>query len=226
MSRIRSCLSFANVVSVIALFAALGGTATAAVIITSNSQVASGTISGHNPPSGKHANIISGSVGGSDLGAGAVAGGKVAKDAITSSKILDRSVGLVDLAKAARGARAYGYVPSGLNATRSKNVVAVSNPSAGTYCVKLASSIDPSTATLIASPEYGSDNTSYLGDQLAHVEWWAGAPDCPSGQMEVRTFLDEQKTKQQNVTGCVGCSATDTYRDLDLIDQGFSFVVP
>jgi hypothetical protein len=45
--RIRSRLTFANVVSLIALFVALGGTATAALIITSNSQVAPNTISGH-----------------------------------------------------------------------------------------------------------------------------------------------------------------------------------
>jgi hypothetical protein len=44
--RLRSHLTFANVASMIALFVALGGgTAFAAVIITSNSQVASGTIS-------------------------------------------------------------------------------------------------------------------------------------------------------------------------------------
>jgi hypothetical protein len=66
MRRIRH-LSFANVVSLIALFVALGGTALASVIISSNSQVGPGTISGHKPPSGKHANIISGSVNGSDV---------------------------------------------------------------------------------------------------------------------------------------------------------------
>jgi hypothetical protein len=65
--RIRSHLTFANVASLIALFIALGGSATAAVIITSNSQVASGTISGHNPPAGKHPNIILASVNGQDV---------------------------------------------------------------------------------------------------------------------------------------------------------------
>jgi hypothetical protein len=66
--RLRSHLTFANVASLIALFVALGGgTAFAAVIITSNSQVASGTISGHHPPSGKHPNIISNSVSNADV---------------------------------------------------------------------------------------------------------------------------------------------------------------
>ena len=63
----RHRLTFANVISVIALFVALGGTAIASVIITSNSQVAQNTISGHKPPSGKHANIIAGSINGADI---------------------------------------------------------------------------------------------------------------------------------------------------------------
>ena len=57
-------------VGYLALFVALGGTAVASTIITANSQVAKNTIAGHKPPAGKHANIISGSVGKADLSAG------------------------------------------------------------------------------------------------------------------------------------------------------------
>jgi hypothetical protein len=74
MRRIRQRLTFANVVSVIALFVALGGTALASVIISSNSQVASGTIAGHKPPSGKHANIIAGSIDGQDVAPNSLGG--------------------------------------------------------------------------------------------------------------------------------------------------------
>jgi hypothetical protein len=42
------------------------------VIITKNSQVARGIISGHHPPSGKHPNIIGGSVNGTGLAKGGV----------------------------------------------------------------------------------------------------------------------------------------------------------
>jgi hypothetical protein len=59
--------SHATVVAYLALFVALGGTALASVIITSNSQVAKGTISGHQPPTGKHPNIIAGSINGQDV---------------------------------------------------------------------------------------------------------------------------------------------------------------
>jgi hypothetical protein len=64
---IRSHLTYANVMATLAVFIALAGTATAAVIITDNSQVAQGTISGHKPPTGKHANIIANSINGQDI---------------------------------------------------------------------------------------------------------------------------------------------------------------
>ena len=70
MRHVRPHLTFANVVSVIALFVALGGTALATVIVSTNSQVGRGTISGHHPPPGKHPNIIGGSVNGHDLSGG------------------------------------------------------------------------------------------------------------------------------------------------------------
>jgi hypothetical protein len=55
------------VVACISLFVALGSTAVAAVVVSSNSQVAPNTISGHKPPSGKHANIIAGSINRQDV---------------------------------------------------------------------------------------------------------------------------------------------------------------
>ncbi|TMK40479.1 MAG: hypothetical protein E6G56_07405 [Actinobacteria bacterium] len=54
----------------VAVFVALGGTAAATVLISSNRQVARNTISGHNPPSGKHPNLIAGSVSTKDLSPG------------------------------------------------------------------------------------------------------------------------------------------------------------
>jgi hypothetical protein len=75
---LRSHLTFASVVSLAALFVALGGTATAVTyVVSSNSQVGPGTISGHKPPSGDHSNIIPGSLNGTDL----------ANNAVTASKL-------------------------------------------------------------------------------------------------------------------------------------------
>jgi hypothetical protein len=68
MRRTRRHLTYANVVSTLCLILLLGGgTAIASVIITKNSQVDSGTISGHKPPHGDHANIIAGSISGTDI---------------------------------------------------------------------------------------------------------------------------------------------------------------
>ncbi len=66
--RIRSHLTYANVMVTILAFIVLGGgTAIAAVVVSSNSQIGPGTISGHKPPTGKHANIIAGSINGRDV---------------------------------------------------------------------------------------------------------------------------------------------------------------
>ncbi len=80
---LRSHLTFANIVSLVALFVALGGTAIASVIITSNRQVASNTISGHKPPSGKHANLIAGSVNGRDVADNSLAGADINESTLT-----------------------------------------------------------------------------------------------------------------------------------------------
>lgn len=67
LALIRDRLTYANVMATIAVFIALGGTATAALIITDNKQVAKNTISGHEPPRGDRANMIANSVTGKDV---------------------------------------------------------------------------------------------------------------------------------------------------------------
>src|SRR4051812_6472554 len=82
MSRIRSHLTYANVMATLAVFLVLGGgTALAAYVVSSNSQVGPNTISGHKPPTGDHANIIGGSVNGQD----------VANNSLTGADIANRS---------------------------------------------------------------------------------------------------------------------------------------
>jgi hypothetical protein len=82
MGRIRQHLTYANVISTLTLFLVLGGgTALAAYVVSSNSQIGPNTVSGHKPPSGDHANLISGSVNGQD----------VANNSLTGADIADRS---------------------------------------------------------------------------------------------------------------------------------------
>ncbi|MGH2973379.1 MAG: hypothetical protein ACRDLL_00715 [Solirubrobacterales bacterium] len=88
MRRIRNHLTYANVMATIAVFLVLGGgTAVAALVVSDNSQIGPGTVSGHKPPAGDHANVIGGSLGAADLAAGAVTNGKIANGAVTNAKL-------------------------------------------------------------------------------------------------------------------------------------------
>jgi len=87
---IGSHLKFANVVSLAALFVALGGTATAVTyVVSSNSEVGPDTISGHRPPSGDHSNVILGSINGRD----------VANDKLTGADVDESTLDQVPSAK-------------------------------------------------------------------------------------------------------------------------------
>ncbi|MFL5891516.1 MAG: hypothetical protein ACJ75I_02130 [Solirubrobacterales bacterium] len=77
---IRSHLTYANVMVTILAFVVLGGgTALASYVISSNSQVGPGTISGHHPPTEMHANVIGGSLNGQDVNNNSLTGADVAE---------------------------------------------------------------------------------------------------------------------------------------------------
>lgn len=105
----------AMIVACVSLFVALGGTATAVTyVVSSNSQVGPGTISGHNPPSGKHANIIGGSVNATDLAPNSVGSSEIAANAVGASKVANESLMLSDIAGAAtNGAISLSGIPNG-----------------------------------------------------------------------------------------------------------------
>jgi hypothetical protein len=68
MGRIRKHLTYANVMATIAVFLVLGGgTAVAAFVVSSNSQVGPNTIYGHRAPAAANKNIVAGSIGGQDV---------------------------------------------------------------------------------------------------------------------------------------------------------------
>lgn len=66
--RIRSHLTYANVMATLAVFLVLGGgTAVAAYVVSSNSQIGPKTIYGHNAPSGANKNVVTDSLTGADV---------------------------------------------------------------------------------------------------------------------------------------------------------------
>src|SRR4051812_9763946 len=91
----------ANLVGYVALFVALGGSAGAAVIISSNSQVGPNVIAGAKGPAGSTDNVINGSIAVNDLAPLSVTAGKLAQNAVTSGKIADGQVTGADLANGA-----------------------------------------------------------------------------------------------------------------------------
>jgi hypothetical protein len=113
MSRIRTHLTYANVVATVCLFLVLGGgTALASYAVSSNGQVGPGTISGHKPPSGDHANIIGGSVNATDLAGGAATLGKLASNSVNSAKVVNGSLTGDDLANNTIPGSKLGTFPS------------------------------------------------------------------------------------------------------------------
>jgi hypothetical protein len=89
----RSHLSFANVISVLALFVALGGTSFAAVQLSKNSvgakQIKKNAV--------RASEIKSNAVGASEIRSNAVAGGDVADGTLGSGDLADNSVGSSEL---------------------------------------------------------------------------------------------------------------------------------
>jgi hypothetical protein len=113
MQWIRTHLSFANAISMIALFVALGGTSIAAVSLSKNSvgskQVKKNSLKaadiGRNavgaseirPSSVRGGDVGDGSIGSLDLGDNSVGGGELADNSVGSSELGDDSVGSSEL---------------------------------------------------------------------------------------------------------------------------------
>jgi len=91
----------------------------------------------------------------------------------------------------------------------SKNVVSVSSPNAGEYCITLAPSIDFTTTGVVAIPDWSADDSS--GTSITHVEWRSSSVGCAASQVDVLTF-----EVTANGTNLVNTQS----------DEPFFFVVP
>jgi hypothetical protein len=89
----------AMVVACIALFVALGGTAMAALVVSSNSQIGPNTIYGANKPSTANDNIVNGSIAPADIKPGSLASSAILDGSLTGADIADGSVGGGELTK-------------------------------------------------------------------------------------------------------------------------------
>jgi hypothetical protein len=117
-------------------------------------------------------------------------------------------------------ARAYGRVSQFGAVSRSKNVVSVTNPATGIFCITLDSSIDPATTGLVVSPDFVEDSTSFFaGGNESIAEWNSDSIDCPAGRLEVMTGY-----RTQTSTG----SPDGDIRAVNNVaeNESFFFVVP
>jgi hypothetical protein len=121
----------------------------------------------------------------------------------------------------AKGARAYGVVSTFGSLSRSKNVASVSRPADGVYCITLAGGINPATAFLVVSTDVHADSTNTLAEDITHAEWDSSASSCPSGALEVQTFVLNGDPIDDDDGG-----GNTIGTDLELLSEPFQFVVP
>jgi hypothetical protein len=210
-------LTYANVMSTIAVFAALGGGAYAAASLPRNSvgsaQIRDHAITRHDLARGV---LAAGSTTGiqgpqGEAGSPGAAGAPGPAGARGAT-------GDMGATGPAGSARAYGFVkPDGtLIANRSHGVVSVLHTlGSGIYCIELDPSIDPKTTSVLTTPDYEYSQTVYHGtgnDLTALAMPRSSNLSCPTPRIQVFTAV------QQFGNGAFAGNFAN--------DEGFFFIVP
>jgi hypothetical protein len=209
---IRSRLTFANVVSLAALFVALGGTATAVTyVVSSNSQIGPNTVSGHTPPSGKHANVIPGSVNGQD----------VADNSLRGADINESLLGQVPSARLGGLGGDTGFEVNDCNPDSTAFITCVQ-----TDTINLAA---PTRVLVIGQVDGYPDQVGALGGGACHVGTNGGALTQSTAPIEVKDVGDMAAFSA--VTGVVGpgpikfgLDCDQTEGDIRYFDPHLSYV--
>jgi hypothetical protein len=196
MRIIRQRLTYANVMSTIAVFLLLGGAGayaakknlkigtaqlkgsavTAAKIkngAVQNSKLAAGAVSTDK--------LVDGAVANSKLGDGAVSGSKLANDSVTGDKVVESTLGEVPSANSANPAVFAKVADTGVvDGNNSKGLTSpnVSHPFTGIYCVSVPA-FSPRGAQV--TPQVGG-----VAPVTAQVA--IGGPSCAAGTVQVSTF--------------------------------------
>jgi len=201
VQQIRKHLSYANVMSTIAVFLVLGGGAAYAAKKISSHDLRGGSVT--------TAKIKRNAVTRSKIKANAISTAKIAAAAVTNAKLADGSVSLEKLApgfiaptaeKLSHAARisAGGIVQAGSVGITQANVT---HPSEGFYCF---SGLNPAPVGGVATIDYGDSGEESLMIQLAIGQGLV----CPAG---TQAFIDPRKPSK-------------TFGKTDAADAGF-FVI-
>lgn len=187
MRDLRARLTYANVMSSIAVFMVLGGSAYAATTLPKSS-VGSKQIKSNAVTSVK---VKDGSLLAKDFRTRQLAtgpSGPKGADGQPGPKGADGTPGT----NGARGtdgsngtARAYAEVTpaGGVIAAQSHNVTSVTRIAAGDYCVNLAASVPATSTGAVASPDFTSDSTA--SNAITHVEYSA---NCGANGEQILTY--------------------------------------
>ena len=208
LQRVRGALTFANVTSVGALVFAMGGSAYAITSIPGPSGVIHGcyqTKTGNLRvlAAGKHCRKSERAITWNQTGPRGLQGlqGVQGLQGLQGLQGPQGPQGNTGASGPAGTARAYGLVvPASVGSpatvTRAKNIVSVSNPQTGVYCITLDPSIDPSTTGALTTPDKDHDGTNFNGpvDITTHAEWRSNHPFCSATTLEVDVFESQFST--------------------------------
>jgi hypothetical protein len=190
MHRIRGRLTYANVISSLALFLVLaGGTAFAASGLGKNSVGAKQL----RPDSVTAAKIKDGAITPSDLSSSA-------KTGMTGPQGAPGAAGPQGPAGpqgAAGSAKAWAEITSAGTIGRTTGLISVTRPTKAYYCIT-AGPFDNSNSVALATPNYSDPETS-SGDTLVVITT-PSFNDCPKGQFGVRTY---DEAGSPNIAGFV-----------------------
>jgi hypothetical protein len=197
MRGLRRHLTYANVMSSIAAFAALTGVAWAASL--PKNSVGTPQLKNNAVTSGKIKN-------------GQVSGGDAKDNTFTGKDINEAKLAQVPSAASAASAanadalagagpaaynigRAYGYIneEGTVEASRSRNIVGVSHPNLGVFCLTLAPEIDLATVAPVVTLDKQDSATTIPppsnSDDQGIVEWDSANEDCPGGTLEFDSII-------------------------------------
>jgi hypothetical protein len=198
VKQILKRLTYANVMSSIAVLLVLGGASAYAI-----KKVGSNEIKGNSITTGKikkeavaTAKIKKEAVKTSKIANNAVTTAKIANDAVTGDKVKESSLAEVPKAALATNAEsaqpeAFGLINTNgtIDTANSKNIASVSHPSKGTYCVT------PSGFT----PRGGQVTTIFGGTGGTTTQLGINTPTCPLPAVQVLTWIPEPTVEKSDL---------------------------
>jgi hypothetical protein len=215
MRKLRQHATYANVMSTIAVFMALGGVGWAATTLAPNS-VGTRHLKNKAVTSPK---IKSKAVGGTHIKADTINGAHVKEAQLGTVPSATNAAKLGNLGPATYNiGRAYAYVneEGGIDAGRSRNVVDVTRLGLGVYCATLAAGINLATVAPLATLDKQDSATTIpppsTSDDQGIVEWDSVPEDCPAGTLEFDSI------KQGFASGTLVGNQRD--------DQSFTLLIP